>query len=188
MFSLWLCTMDGRPEMTLSEKQRIERASAQAFLDLFNAEFGEDYEIVEHDDAPDFRCLNSAGARLNIETTITEDRHGDAAVLLGRPPPPSIDELTDSLRDELAAGGDLVKQLCSEEASIDNLVERIRHKMRNDYGPNAALVVRDISPLDWEWDQLAAAVRQRLDLSTNPFDGGIWVLYRWKQAIVRIDA
>ena len=56
----------------------------------------------------------------------------------------------------------------------------------NTYGPNAALVVRDTSGGDWDWDDVIPVIRSRLDLSTSPFSDGIWVLSRAKDRLFQI--
>jgi len=42
------------------------------------------YKIVDHSDAPDIRCVDSDGNKLNLEITMTEDQPGDIQALLGR--------------------------------------------------------------------------------------------------------
>jgi hypothetical protein len=53
---------------------------------------------------------------------------------------------------------------------------RIQGKLRKDYGPNVALVVRDTSPLGWDWHDVLNDLVASLDLSRNPFDKGIWLI------------
>jgi hypothetical protein len=49
-----------------------------------------------------------------------------------------------------------------------------------------ALVVRDISGVDWEWDSVAEDLKKILSLKTNPFDKGIWILNRAKTKLYHI--
>ena len=49
-----------------------------------------------------------------------------------------------------------------------------------------ALVIRDTSGCDWEWNEVAEDIRSRLDLSRNPFVEGVWVLSRVKDKLFRI--
>ena len=58
--------------------------------------------------------------------------------------------------------------------------------MKNDYGPNAALVVRDSSGVDWDWDDVIPSIRSRLDPPKNPFIRGIWLLSRVKDRLFQI--
>lgn len=61
----------------MRETEKIEKGTAEGFLALYNQHFGTDFETVEVSDAPDVRCADSHGNRLNIEVTATEDRPGD---------------------------------------------------------------------------------------------------------------
>jgi len=63
------------------------------------------------------------------------------------------------------------------------IVSRIQKKLNKNYGENVALVVQDASPLDWEWDRVTEQIRNRLDLSRNPFDKGIWIISYSKDRI-----
>jgi len=60
----------------MSEKQAIEKATAEGFLVLYNQLSGTDFGIVEMSDAPDARCMDSHRKTLNLEITTTEDRPG----------------------------------------------------------------------------------------------------------------
>jgi hypothetical protein len=82
----------------------------------------------------------------------------------------------------------LEKPQCSnlaEEVS-DGLVQRLESKLKNDYGTNVALVIRDSSGVDWDWDLVIPALRSRLDLTESPFSHGIWLLSRVKDRLFRI--
>ena len=56
------------------------------------------------------------------------------------------------------------------------VVKRIEKKLSKRYGPNTALVVRDTSGVDWDWDLVGDAIKDRLKSVQNPFDTGIWIL------------
>ena len=60
-----------------SEKEKIEIATADAFIHLYNVEMNSSFEVVEYADAPDIRCKDSSENTLNLEITLTEDRAGD---------------------------------------------------------------------------------------------------------------
>lgn len=77
----------------MSEKQAIEKATAEGFLVLYNQLQGTDFRIVEMSDAPDVRCKDSHGRTLNIEITSTQDRPGDIKAILGRSNSRSLESL-----------------------------------------------------------------------------------------------
>lgn len=169
----------------MSEKQAIERATAEGFLVLYNQLQGTDFRIVEISDAPDVRCVDSLGNPLNLEITTTEDRPGDIKAILGRSNGRTLEALRAHL--ERVARGEEQPQFSSLSDEVsDQLVERVQSKMMNDYGLNAALVVRDTSGVDWDWDDVIPAICSRLDLKRNPFSRGIWVLSRVKDRLFQI--
>ena len=169
----------------MSEKQAIEKATAEGFLVLYNQLQGTDFQIVEMSDAPDVRCVDSLGKTLNLEITTTEDRPGDIKAVLGRSNGRSLEALRAHV--ERVARGEEQPQFSSLSDEVsDQLVERLQSKMMNDYGSNAALVVRDTSGVDWDWDDVIPAIRCRLDLAKNPFSQGIWVLSRVKDRLFQI--
>jgi len=42
----------------LNEKEAIERATADAFIELYNRKMGTSFSIIDHSDAPDIRCVD----------------------------------------------------------------------------------------------------------------------------------
>lgn len=169
----------------MCEKQAIEKATAEGFLDLYNQLQGTDFRIVEISDAPDVRCMDSLGNTLNLEITTTEDRPGDIKAVLGRSNSRSLETLRTHM--ERVARGEEQPQFSSLSDEVsDQLVGRLQSKMMNDYGSNTALVVRDTSGVDWDWDDVIPTIRSRLDLTKNPFSQGIWVLFRAKDRLFQI--
>lgn len=169
----------------MSEKQAIEKATAEGFLVMYNQLQGSDFRIVEMSDAPDVRCKDSLGNTLNLEITATEDRPGDIKAVLGRSNSRSLEALRAHV--ERVARGEEQPQFSSLSDEVsDHLVERLQSKMMNDYGSNAALVVRDTSGVDWDWEDVIPTIRSRLDLTKNPFSQGIWVLSLAKDRLFRI--
>ncbi|MBC2732038.1 hypothetical protein [Thiobacillus sp.] len=169
----------------MSEKQAIEKATAEGFLVLYNQLQGTDFRIMEMSDAPDVRCKDSLGNALNLEITITEDHPGDIKAVLGRSNSRSLEALRAHM--ERVARGEEQPQFSSLSDEVsDQLVGRFQNKMMNDYGSNAALVVRDTSGVDWDWDDVIPTIRSRLDLTKNPFSQGIWVLSRAKDRLFQI--
>jgi hypothetical protein len=69
---------------SLNEKEAIEKATADAFIELYNREMGTSFSITEYSDAPDIRCRALKGNKFNFEITLTEDRKKDIAAALGR--------------------------------------------------------------------------------------------------------
>ena len=169
----------------MSEKQAIERGTAEGFLVLYNQLLGTDFRIVEMGDAPDARCADSHGNALNLEITTTEDRPGDIKALLGRSNSRSVEALRAHV-DRVARGEERPQFSSLSDEVSDHLVKRLKSKMKNDYGSNAALVVRDSSGVDWDWDEVNPAIRSRVDLTKNPFGRGIWLLSRVKDRLFQI--
>lgn len=169
----------------MSEKQAIEKATAEGFLVLYNQLQGTDFRIVEMSDAPDVRCVDSLGKALNLEITITEDRLGDIKAVLGRSNSRSLEALRP--HGERVARGEEQPQFSSLSDEVsDQLVGRLQSKMMNHYGSYTALVVRDTSGVDWDWSYVIPTIRSRLDLTKNPFSQGIWVLSRAKDRLFQI--
>jgi hypothetical protein len=171
----------------MTEKQLIERATGDAFTTLFNLLRGTDYVPVEYRDAPDVRCVDSEGSVLNVEVTLTEDRPGDIKARLGRSEDRSLPVLKAHPEKVKAGLADPLERVSCLNTNVGRiLVQRIRAKMNKRYGPNTALVVRDTSGVDWDWDLVADTVKESLDLIANPFDQGIWVLSTAKDRIFRV--
>ena len=159
----------------MTEKEQIEQFSAEGFLEIYNAQYGVDFKIIEHGDSPDFKCLDSRGRRLHLEITMTQNNPGDIQALLGRSDQLSIEKLAEHV--ERVRLGKEKPQSNSSSANVqDQIVDRIQNKFLKDYGPNTALIVRDSSPIEWNWDLVMDALIKRLDLTKSPFDKGIWIL------------
>lgn len=168
----------------MNEKQKIELGTANGFLRLYNQQFGASFRVSEQSDAPDIRCLDDSGRKLNLEITATEDAPGDIKALLGRSNHRSIEALVE--HNERVAKGLESPQFSSLEGVAETLSQRIAAKLNNTYGKNTALVVRDTSGCDWEWDEVVPQIASQLDLSRNPFDEGIWLLTRVKDKLFEI--
>ena len=83
----------------MNEKEAIEKATADAFIKLYNSEMGTSFSIVEYSDAPDICCQDLKGNRFNFEITLTEDRPKDIQALLGRSNHRSLEALKKHLAD-----------------------------------------------------------------------------------------
>lgn len=169
----------------MSEKQAIEKETAEGFLVLYNQLQGTDFRIVEMSDAPDVRCMDSLGKTLNLEITTIEDRPGDIKAVLGRSNSRSLEALRAHM-ERVARGEEQPQSSSLSDEVSDQLVGRLQIKMMNDYGSNAALVVRDTSGVDWDWDDVIPTIRSRLDLTKSPFSQGIWALPRAKDRLFQI--
>ena len=147
----------------MTEKEKIEKVTAEKFLKLYNNKFNTMYIIKEISDHPDVLCEDLSGNKLSLEITLTEDCGNDIKALLGR-----------SEHKDLAYVKEHGMGTARDFVNVSkNALQRIREKMRKDYGANVALVVRDVSPLDWDWNDV---LDKKLDDIKNPFEKGIWIL------------
>ena len=171
----------------MNEKEAIEKATADAFIELYNREMGTSYTIVEYSDAPDIRCKDKEGKVFNFEITLTEDRPKDIQAALGRSDHKSIEALRQHLVDVRAGKANpLERGSCLQENVVYMIVDRIRPKLQKDYGPFVALVIRDSSPVCWDWDLVLDQIKSMLYLQKNPFDKGLWIVSFRKDRIYRI--
>jgi hypothetical protein len=151
----------------MNEKEKIEKVTAEKFIKLYNDKFSTSYSIKESSDNPDILCEDLDGTNLSLEITLTEDRDYDIKSLLGR-----------SEHRDLA----YVKKHGMGPASAlsDNVLEKahqaIIKKMYKDYGKNVALIIRDVSPVGWDWNDAIVSLASKLTDIKNPFDKGIWLI------------
>jgi len=151
----------------MTEKQQIEKSTAEKFIKLYNAKVGTSFEVKELSDHPDVICEDSIGNQLKLEITLTEDRDGDIQALLGRSEHKSLEHAKQhGMGPASALSGNVT----------EHAYHRILAKMYKDYGTNVALVVRDVSPLGWDWDIEKSKLAQKLENVSSPFDKGIWIL------------
>ncbi len=169
----------------MTEKEAIEKATADAFIELYNREMGTSFFIVGYSDAPDIRCKDPQGNIFNFEITLTEDRPKDIQSALGRSNHRSKEALKKHLADVRAGKANVFDWVsCLQGNVTDMLVEKIRPKLHKDYGQNIALVVRDSSGLPWNWDLID--IKNTLNFRRNPFDKGIWLIPLRKDRIFRL--
>jgi len=175
--------------MQLDEKKSIEKATAEGFLNLYNTIMGTSYhfdKFLEPTD-PDVRCVNSDGNIMYLEITITEDRPNDIKAILGRSNHRSSEALKAHLKKVEAGQASVFEWVsCLEDNVSTMLVGRIHAKLKKDYGSNTALVIRDTSGCDWDWDSAIDDIKSQLNLSQNPFDKGIWILSHYKDRLFRV--
>ena len=162
----------------MTEKEIIELETAELFLNLYNSQMGTGFNIVEHSDAPDFHCQDKKGAELNFDITLTEDRSGDIQALCGRSDalsPEAMKRHNEALERGEANIFDLAS--CLQGNVSQMAINRIQPKIdKMRYGPNTALVVRDVSRQPHDWEAVLDDLAKSLDLSNNPFDKGIWII------------
>jgi hypothetical protein len=155
----------------MNEKEKIEKATVDAFVEMFNQREKEDYVVVKYSDAPDAICKNSSGQIMRVEVTLTGDRPGDLPWTLGR-----LKERPGKSRIGSCLGGNVLNQL----------IRRLDDKIQKRYGEKTALVVRDSSGVDWDWEHIADDVQRLIEDRSNPYDMGIWVVNRTKTRLHRL--
>ena len=116
---------------------------------------------------------------------MTEDSVGDIQAALGRSEHKSLDALRSQLQ-KVRAGTAQLPVTCLSENVVDILIQRIQKKLQKRYGDNVALVIRETTGVDWDWDLELAKIRVALESETNPFDKGVWLLSRSTKRIFQI--
>ncbi len=147
----------------MTGKEKIEKYTAEHFIKQYNLKYKTSFTVNKLSDNPDILCSDNAGRKLNLEITLTEDNYGDIKALLGRSEHKSIAYMNDI---GSALSGNVYEQV----------FESINKKMLKDYGSNTALVVRDTSPIGWDWNLEVVKLRSKLIDMKNPFDKGVWIL------------
>ena len=151
----------------MTENQQIEKFTAEKFIVAYNEKFKTNFFVKEQSDYPDIVCEDKTGSQLNLEITLAEDREDDIVALLGKSEHKNLEHVRKyGMGHTSALSGNVA----------DNAYKRILAKMSKDYGKNVALVVRDVSPLDWDWDLCLSELTKKLKNIRNPFDEGVWIL------------
>ncbi len=150
----------------LTEKERSELATANSFLQLYNALKGTRYESEEVPDTPDVRCRDRESQEvLDLEITLLEDRPDDIAYVLGRV----------EIADELS----IARVIDFRKDVIPRLIERLEDKLLSDYGDRTALLIRQVGPIwtasDWH-REAPAVVSQVLAGREEHYGMGVWIL------------
>lgn len=170
-----------------SEKEKVEISTADAFIDLYNAKMNSSFEVVEYSDAPDVRCKDASGNVLNLEITLTEDRAGDIPAILGRSNNKSISSQREHLNKVRAGKASIFEQVSSLSENVAAiLIQRIKAKSKKDYGASVALVLRDSSPVGWDWEHIVPEINAQLSEVHLPFEHGVWLLTFTKDRIIQI--
>jgi len=152
--------------MPLSEKQQIEKATAEIFLPIYNGMKGTDFEIVELGDAPDIQCKDrKSGKPLDLVIGLIEDLKGEIGEELDRGKNPPSSEIHMPVRSFF-------------EDAIPNYCKVIEKKMQSSYGPHTALVLRQHAPIwgPFEWQIAKPQFADLLAGSQSKFDAGVWII------------
>ena len=182
----------------MDENKRIEKATADAFLSYYNRHKGTSFRVEEYSDAPDVRARDERGEVLQFDVTMTECHPGDIKAALGRSEARSLESLKQQMGEVRAGKADPRDRVSKLSGNvIDSLKKRLRDKLIMAYGSNTALVIRDTSGVDWDWDlvqsfeQIIESVLKDLErelkaVVENPYDRGIWIVSRSKDRVFRI--
>lgn len=153
--------------MTLSQKQQIEKATAEIFLPIYDKMHGTNFSVVELGDTPDVTCRDpETGQMLYLEIGLIEDLKG---------------EIADELKRGKEAGPTeyLTPVRSLYDDAVPNYRKVIEKKMQSVYGKETALVLRQVSPI-WgpdDWKILAHKyLSDLLPGSEAKFGAGIWVI------------
>lgn len=155
----------------MKEKEQIERATVDAFCALHNQKYGTSFSVREYGDSPDAVCMTGDGSLFNVEVTITEDRPGDIPWVLGK---------TEKRPYQGRPGS------CLQGNVLSQLAKRLQKKVLKRYGGRTALVIRDASGVDWDWEDIKPQVADLIREWGNPFELGIWIVNRPGNRLHRI--
>jgi hypothetical protein len=171
----------------MTEKERIEKNTADAFIQLYNSKMHTTFKIKDYSDSPDIRCQDSKGEIFNFEITLTEDFPGNIKAALGRSDENDLYKLKKLLTDVRAGKANIMEGASILSENVYNiLIDRIKAKLYKDYGKNVGLVVRDTSDFPWNWEEIKVSLINEINKHSNPFDKGIWIISNSKDEIFRI--
>ena len=108
---------------------------------------------------------------MQVEVTLTEDNPNDLAWSLGR---------QDKRPNRTPSGN------CLQRNVLNQLINRLDDKNLKRYGKDTALVIRDSSGVDWNWEYVAEEIRYIMGQRFDPYDMGIWILNRTKSQLIRL--
>ena len=150
-----------------TEKQLIEKATAELFINLINNKFGTNYCILHLGDSPDVTCEDqNSCAHLDLEITLIEDHPGDIQYLLGRKGNRTLSPTTGL-------------PITSSDDAYNSVVKALKNKAYTSYGPHTALVIRQTSPLwyvsDWKRELTKIPSEIVIELQKN-YDFGVWII------------
>lgn len=163
----------------LNKTQRIEKGTAEMFLNVYNNSFGCDFAIErlgeQGNGEPDIICKNlKTGEKLSLEVTCLEDVYSDTGYRLGH------------LKDKPMSKSGLTGRSFYFD-TLPRIFERLSDKCQKRFGANVALVLRQVSGIPWDFELELGRIRALIDLRNNPYDKGIWILSIQRE-IFRIDS
>jgi hypothetical protein len=158
----------------MSEKKKIELATAELFLRLYNDEMKTAFSVVSQNETPDVHCKDrKTGQELELEISLLQNLPGEIAFILGRgnqPRSPTTETTAVSLFD------DVYKEL---EKSLSK-------KLLSKYSEKTALVLRQTSIL-WspeDWKLIARDIRNMvLKEREKNYGKGIWII-TWNHKVM----
>ncbi len=153
--------------INMTEKEKIEKSTAEKFIVAYSENFGTTFAFKEQSDHPDIICADKNSNELKLEITLTEDQDNDIKALLGRSEHKNLEYVK---KHGMGPASSLSGNV------MEHAYSRILSKVSKNYGTNVALVVRDASPLDWNWDMCLPELKMKLNGVSNPFDKGVWIL------------
>ena len=174
-------------EIIMNETKQLEKATAEAFIKLFNRENNCNYRIVEYSENPDVRCKDDKGDEFDFDVTLTEDRPGDIKAMLGRSEHKSLEALKRHLELVEEGKASILERTSSLGMNVCSmLIQRIEPKLLKRYGPNTGLVIRDTSGVNWDWEYVLGDVKKNIPSMNDPYDKGIWLLNSAKTDIYKL--
>jgi hypothetical protein len=145
------------------------------------------YKIIVHGDSPDFQCKDKSGNKINLEIVLTEDHPGDIKAMLGRSEQRSKKAFEAWYKEVKQGKRSIFEWVSCLSGNVSEMViEQIQKKLKKNYGPNTALVIRHVSGVDWGWDAVVENIKNILVSSHNPYDKGIWIISNNKDRIFRV--
>ena len=144
----------------MNEKENIEQSTIKVFLSIFNKEYKKHFERFKHSDAPDFICKDETTNNiLNIEITLTQDKVDDIPLLIGHKN--DIRDIPEEKVKKMKSGElhyfDAVTVFGTD--TLPMFYKTIEKKIQKAYGKGVMLVVRDTSPLDWDYTPYLDTIR-----------------------------
>lgn len=160
--------MSDQADKKFTEKQQIEKSTAETFLDMYNERYSTNFKIVRLGDTPDVECEDKkTGEELFLEITLLEDWDGDIQALLGRGQRRSTSPVTGFLA------------VSFDQDTLSKLRERLESKLLASYGPNTALVVRQVG-IPWSFQDYQRYAKQLLSQvfrgREQSYGAGVWIL------------
>jgi len=160
--------MSDQSDKKLMEKQQIEKSTAETFLDIYNERYSANFKIAKLGDTPDVECEDKrTGEELFLEITLLEDWDGDIRALLGRGQRRSTSPVTG------------FSAISFDQDTLSKLRERLESKLPANYGPNTALVIRQVG-IPWSFQDYQRYAKRLLSQvfrgREQNYGAGVWIL------------